>query len=422
MMKGQNKFCNQQRTQSTKPINTIIEVKGTLLLPFIAAVIVGVFQVFLPSPMPSTQWGLFLATMAAFSLIAFAVSFSTLPYGRFKGFIVPAFVLAGTILFWILHSASYGNELVFYVVVSQLILWGYTLARTNFRAALTACWILSSIALTIIQVAPHFSQESDIFGVILLIATNLLGFHIIHSTRKLTAHIRTLSKKANTDNVTGAANRHHFTELMEHECARAERSGKPLSLLLIDIDHFKGINDHYGHLAGDAVLRTLTNCIRLTIRASDICGRYGGDEFAILLTDATPAGARLTAQRIFAAIDDTTVIDHGRQINFSISVGIANYHLTVNRSLDGLIRAADEALYQAKQDGRNRIHCAHDEEWGRLEQQSISQAREQLETKILELRTLIASHKHQDDFETQWVISLLDWRIGELEQEKKQLP
>lgn len=418
-MKDHNSIFIGQQGYTKKLSKAQIKARGTLLLPFIAAVIIGAFQALLPSIIPLEQLSQFLVAMAAFSLIAYAISFSSLPYGRFQGFIIPAFILAGAVLFWMLHIACQGNELIYYLTVSQLILWGYTLIRTNLRSALIACWILSSIALIIVQVPPYLPQGPDVVGVMLLIAANLFGFHIIYSTRKLTGLIHSLFEKANTDEVTGAANRHYFTELMQHECARAQRTGTPLSLLLIDIDHFKGINDHYGHPAGDAVLRTLTNCIKLTIRASDICGRYGGDEFAILLTDSTPTGARLTAQRVFAAIDDATIIDHGRQIDFSISVGIANYHL--NHSPDSLIRAADEALYQAKQDGRNRIYCAHDGEWEKLDQQPISQARGQLETRILELEALIASHKHNDDFETQWVISLLDWRIGKLEQEKKQL-
>ncbi len=336
-----------------------IGVRWALLFPFIAAVIIGVFLIAFPSTL---ALGPFLVTMATFSLAAYALTFMPLSYASLRIFIYPASIIAGIVLFWLLRDASRGHEVIYYVTVSQLILWGYTLVRTDFCTVLIACLTLSFIALLIAQMPPHLPTGTDLVGITLLIAVNLLGFYIIHSTRRLTGLVHSLSHKANTDEVTGVANRHYITELMQRECIRAKRAKRPFSLLLIDIDHFKGINDHYGHPAGDAVLRTLTNCIKRTIRGCDICGRYGGDEFAVLLTDSPPAGARLTAQRIVTAITESTTMDHGRRIDFNISIGIASCQLTQDHSLDALIRAADEALYQAKQEGRNRIHSAHDGE------------------------------------------------------------
>lgn len=336
-----------------------VGVRWALLFPFIAAVIIGIFLAAFPSTL---ELGPFLLAMAAFSLAAYAASFAPLSYARLRIFIYPASIIAGVFLFWLLRDASRGYEVIYYLTVSQLILWGYTLVRTDFCALLITCLTLSFLALLIAQMPPHLPTGTDLVGITLLFAVNLLGFYIIHSTRRLTGLVHSLSHKANTDEVTGVANRHYITELMQRECIRAKRAGRPFSLLLIDIDHFKGINDHYGHPAGDAVLRTLTNCIKRTIRGGDICGRYGGDEFAVLLTDSPTTGARLTAQRIIGAIAESTTMDHGRRIDFNISIGIASCQFAQDHSLDALVRAADEALYHAKQEGRNRIHSAHDGE------------------------------------------------------------
>ena len=369
-MKDCVRIFNGWGLNAREPARGHTRARGTLLFPLIAAVIIGCFQVFFPS---TVDLGRFLLAMGVFSLIAYAISFSALPYGRFRRLIIPSFIIAGTILFWLLHEASTGHEVIYYITVSQLILWGYTLVRTDFHAVLITCWTLSFIALLIVKMPPYFPNGADVVGITLLVAVNLLGFYIIRSTRRLTGLIHSLSRKANTDEVTGVANRHYFTELMRHECARVKRAKQPLALLLIDIDHFKAINDRYGHPAGDVVLRTLTRCITRTIRASDICGRYGGDEFVILLTDSTSAGARLTAQRLIAAIAASNAVDHGRRIEFNISVGIAGYQATSDCSLEALIRVADKALYQAKQEGRNRIRVAP--ESGEAERGFISYTR-----------------------------------------------
>ncbi len=160
---------------------------------------------------------------------------------------------------------------------------------------------------------------------------------------------------AATDSLTGLANRRIFHEKLSEEFARAERYGCAFSLLLIDIDHFKNINDTYGHIAGDAVLQSLSRILREKIRRVDTAARYGGEEFVILLLEANEPSAKIVAERIRTAIAQSPfLIAGGKEISLTVSIGIATYP-ECGRVIQDLINSADKALYTAKQTGRNRV-------------------------------------------------------------------
>lgn len=162
-----------------------------------------------------------------------------------------------------------------------------------------------------------------------------------------------LHHEATTDKLTGAANRRRFLDLANNEIARAQRLGRPLSLAIIDIDHFKEINDEYGHLAGDQALRELANVSRKYVREIDVFARIGGDEFVLLLPEATPENAFETVERIREALASYSFVFGDNHIPITISAGIAgltNSHDT----LDSLINRADKAMYASKHGGRNR--------------------------------------------------------------------
>jgi len=163
-----------------------------------------------------------------------------------------------------------------------------------------------------------------------------------------------LEHAANHDRLTGAFNRHFFDGLVEKELARSARRGEPLSLLILDIDHFKRFNDEHGHLVGDDVLKQLVNHISQRVRESDILARWGGEEFALLLPDTSAEGARQLAETLRASVE---AAQFGEGLpNLTISIG--GSQMDVNETPKAGFRRADAALYQAKESGRNRVCMA----------------------------------------------------------------
>ena len=159
---------------------------------------------------------------------------------------------------------------------------------------------------------------------------------------------------ATQDSLTGLPNRRHFAETMERELARARRHGRALTLALIDLDHFKRINDDLGHLAGDQVLRRFGALLREHVRADDLPARIGGEEFALLMPESDLDAAFESADRIRQIIAEESFDAGGQTLKLTISIGLACWD-TSRDSVSALMRAADRALYRAKSEGRNRV-------------------------------------------------------------------
>ncbi len=166
---------------------------------------------------------------------------------------------------------------------------------------------------------------------------------------------RLLSQQARFDTLTGLANRRHFMMLAEQELSRATRYEGQLSILMMDIDHFKKVNDTYGHHTGDLVLQQLGTLCRETLHENDVVGRIGGEEFAIVLPETAPKQANEAAERLRRVIAKSTVpLEHGMPLSFTVSIGIVTL-FGRDTNVDTLLGYADEALYEAKRNGRNRI-------------------------------------------------------------------
>jgi diguanylate cyclase (GGDEF)-like protein len=159
---------------------------------------------------------------------------------------------------------------------------------------------------------------------------------------------------ATHDALTELYNRRHFLELMEKEIARAERHGRPLALAILDVDLFKRINDDFGHIAGDVVLKQIAEILRQHVRGEDIAARIGGEEFAILLPEAQARDATSFAERLREAVATTAFAPGGAPQRITVSIGLASL-APARRERSELMRAADTALYQAKESGRNRV-------------------------------------------------------------------
>ncbi|SDB62316.1 diguanylate cyclase (GGDEF) domain-containing protein [Pseudomonas sp. NFACC23-1] len=169
---------------------------------------------------------------------------------------------------------------------------------------------------------------------------------------------RELAQLASIDALTGLANRRTLDETLQQEWLRAQRSGQPLSVLMIDADHFKTFNDRHGHQRGDEALRTLAHLIsRHVRRPADLAARYGGEEFSVVLPETTTAGAFTMAQNIREAVEQLLPVADG-EAPMTVSIGIATWVNGPYGELQQLLFAADKALYQAKASGRNRVVCA----------------------------------------------------------------
>jgi len=166
-----------------------------------------------------------------------------------------------------------------------------------------------------------------------------------------------LQEQVIRDPLTGLFSRRYLNETLQYEIASVKREGHPLSVLMIDIDHFKRINDTYGHVNGDVVLITLSNHLVNHVRGSDMVYRYGGEEFLILMRNTTVESASQRAEALRASVEAMAFHIDDQLIYLTISIGVATYPLH-SAELQGVIEIADAALYQAKADGRNRVVAA----------------------------------------------------------------
>ena len=165
-----------------------------------------------------------------------------------------------------------------------------------------------------------------------------------------------LAEVSRTDDLTGLANRRAFLAACEAELLRARRSGRPFSIVLGDVDHFKRVNDTWGHAVGDGVLRAVAEAVRGALRQQDLVARWGGEELILLLCETGATGAGRAAETVRAAVEALRVEAGGASIGVTLSLGVAEHD--VGSSLDVTIGEADRALYRAKQAGRNRVAAA----------------------------------------------------------------
>ena len=180
-------------------------------------------------------------------------------------------------------------------------------------------------------------------------------YHLVYPLRNAILYQKAI-RAAQLDSLTGVNNRAAMDRCLERELELAHRHDHALSLMIVDVDHFKRINDSHGHSAGDTVLKALTACMKDTMRVSDMLFRYGGEEFALVLSGTDLDGARQMGERLRAAVDAYPFVYNNKEIDVTVSIGVAS--LGRRDSANRLFNKADAAFYQAKKAGRNQVHSS----------------------------------------------------------------
>ena len=178
---------------------------------------------------------------------------------------------------------------------------------------------------------------------------------IVTDVVELRQSIAELSNLIRTDPLTGIANYRYFSQALEQEIERTQRSGQPTSLIMLDIDFFKKVNDQWGHEVGNQALIHLSRLLQHTVRKLDIPCRYGGEEFAVILPDTNLGACLPVAGRIRQTIEESPLDVAGQPLHMTVSMGITTYTDGQETTVEDLVKQADKYLYQAKESGRNRV-------------------------------------------------------------------
>lgn len=190
----------------------------------------------------------------------------------------------------------------------------------------------------------------------IMIGSTVIGFFVRDDAEL--RYDESLYESATRDTLTGLENRRQMTAYLRHHLARAERLSNPLTFLLVDLDHFKAVNDRHGHDVGDEALVHIAGILRRTCRDTDLVARWGGEEFALILPDTNLDQARTLAERIRTSVSKSELMAGSNTIHLTISVGGATYQ--PGDSNDSLFQRADKMRYKAKNGGRNRVEMAED--------------------------------------------------------------
>jgi len=285
---------------------------------------------------------------AQLTIALFGVSgiLSMLLVGPFN--LVTGIVLTGSILIGMLLFPAQKIALIFALSIAAILAYAVTisLGGTHYQPLLEPV---------------HAPAAQLWYDLMVIVAATLIIFKDSFTVAALTStwrhrEARTLLQ-ASTDPLTGVANRGYATQVLEQAFLHAEQSGKPLSVVLVDVDHFKQINDRYGHQTGDLALQLVAHSLRDTLRDNDLVGRYGGEEFLLILPGSDAQNAIGIAERCAQALRNITIpgIQNQPALKLTASFGVHSEHASADSSPGDMIEKADIAMYQAKRAGRDRV-------------------------------------------------------------------
>ena len=271
-------------------------------------------------------------------------------------------------ILWVMYFLEAGHAravFMMFLVVAAL----YGILELNIRRFLMVClWILGLYGILVLLLwwrKPYtldFSMEliQAIAFVMVMFTTAMLGGFISSLRSKLRKRntelreaVERIEELLNIDSLTGVNNRRHLFDTLTEEINRCSRGNMTFSLLLLDIDNFKKINDTYGHLAGDEILCRIAGDLSEDTRIIDTFGRYGGEEFLMVLPQTPLKGATTKAEKVRRQVESLTFPDIAKDVRITVSIGVAEYRQ--NEHIDNTLLRADQALYAAKDKGRNRV-------------------------------------------------------------------
>jgi diguanylate cyclase (GGDEF)-like protein len=272
----------------------------------------------------------------------------------------------------VMYGIYYANEVrgLFFSMYILILLFGIFRLYTR-QFLFVSVFALLTYGADIVLLNIFRSQDINLkiecfqwFGLaIVLISVSFIGGNISSirrelsiSRKKLQSSLTVIREMAIHDDLTGFYNRHHLMDIIDSEKSRSIRTGSVFSLVMMDIDKFKNINDAYGHQTGDQVLRTFAAIIRSILRKTDFCGRYGGEEFLIVLTQTDIQAAKVFAERICNCVENSFFPCLGPDSRVTVSIGLTEYRM--QEDIEKTISRADEFLYKAKKGGRNRVECS----------------------------------------------------------------
>ena len=287
-------------------------------------------------------------TLLALALDIFA---RTYDFKAFAVVVVVGFSLIGIIGAWY-YSYSY---MIKYFPKSYCLI---TTSSLIFMIIISLLRIISALLVKNVQLTDLRIDTSLNTGFLLIMIITFIGFNataIGLVITKMIAHIRLLSQE---DPLTKTFNRRHLNILAEIEITKAKKNHSWLSVIVLDIDHFKKVNDIHGHAAGDAALVDCVSVLRKNIRVTDYIGRLGGEEFCILLPNTDTASAQILAERIRTGLESHTVVWENKEIPITASFGITTFYGKSENEWSNLLNKADIAMYQAKNNGRNQVVIA----------------------------------------------------------------
>lgn len=293
-----------------------------------------------------------------------------------SGIVVTPLELIGFSLFFLLYFVSPLEDLPWIVAVTMVMLIGLFVLLPNrlLLSALVAVYAIGGTMLSVWAVVPETTAlRMTVLGLMLLLpsVSGLFTAYRFEAVRRrefaalerAQAELeqrrileQELQRQASTDPLTGACNRREYERLFEQEARRARRHGRPLAVCVLDLDHFKHVNDTYGHNAGDAALVLTAEICRAGMRDSDILGRLGGEEFVLILPETTAADAASVAERLRAQLERTDVVACQQRFRLTGTFGVTALSER-DQGISDLVLRADEALYEGKRAGRNQV-CA----------------------------------------------------------------
>ena len=256
-------------------------------------------------------------------------------------------------------TAAYWKRPIIVDDIATSPLWAKFASKTVGEFGLRACWSI-----------PIFTSEHNLLGTFGIYHKEPrrptpeeldLAYRSTHLTAialQSNLHEKQLYKLATQDSLTGLNNRRQFLDLAGREIKRSQRYQQPLTVMMLDLDHFKNINDRYGHDVGDQVIHHFASVLQTVLRASDLAGRLGGEEFAGLLPDTDLADALPVAERLRQQVENSALTINGQAVHYTVSIGLTALQ-PGDVAIDDLLRRADKLLYQAKDHGRNRV-CGGD--------------------------------------------------------------